>query len=54
MIGLYHTQAGAQNVIEDYAPGKTFQGILIFLSRAMCLAGGLVVLWAVSRFLFGA
>jgi len=53
VIGLYHTQAGAQTIVEDYAP-PSLHSFLILLSKVGCTVGALVVIWTVSQFLFGA
>ncbi len=54
VIGLYHTQAGAEGIIQDYAPGEGLQKFLILVSKIGCTAGALVVIWAVAKSFIGA
>lgn len=53
VIGLYHTQAGATVIVEDYAP-ESLHTFLVWLARIGCTVGALVVIWTVATFSLGA
>ena len=49
VIGLFHTQRGADTIISDYVPGEAFQKFLVLVSKVGCTLGALVVIWAVVQ-----
>ena len=49
VIGLFHTQRGADTIISDYVPGAGFQKFLVLVSIVGCTLGALVVIWAVVQ-----
>ncbi|MEE4174443.1 MAG: succinate dehydrogenase, hydrophobic membrane anchor protein [Xanthomonadales bacterium] len=49
VIGLFHTQRGADAIISDYVPGEGFQKLLVLVSKVGCTIGALVVIWAVVQ-----
>ena len=51
-IVAYHAQSGLQVIIEDYLP-RTLGVVLLGLARAGCLAGALILWWAVCRLAIG-
>lgn len=53
VIGLFHTQAGAQAIVEDYVPAG-LKKPLILVSIIGCTAGALVVLYTMATLSFGA
>jgi len=53
VIGLYHTQGGAQGIIEDYVPPALKKPLILF-SIVGCTAGTVVVLYTMFRLNFGA
>jgi succinate dehydrogenase / fumarate reductase membrane anchor subunit len=49
VIGLFHTQRGADTIISDYVPGEGLQKFLVLVSKVGCTVGALVVIWAVVQ-----
>ena len=50
----WHIQSGIGEVIEDYVPSHGLATFLTGLTRGACLAGVLVVCWALYRIATGA
>ena len=55
MTGLvaFHAQTGIQVICEDYIP-QPFQSLLIWLTRISCVAGFVLVAWAMISMSAGA